>query len=102
MNKWTKTTQHLIKQLEKIEPKDRLSLCSGIVSCNFALARSVNGWTSWLADPRTMELMTEEELQEIFGEFRKFAITFLKLDMEVTEKYGVKEATPKTENPMVI
>jgi len=95
---WTEASRKLLELLEKnTKDKDRLGLCSAITDRNMILARSVNGWTSFLADPRIMKVFSVDDLKEIEAEFDKVAKRFLKLDIKFTEKHGSKKSK-KTED----
>jgi len=92
MSNWTEVSRKLLKILEDAtkKEKDRLALCGAITDCNMVLARSVNGWISWLSDPRTMKLFSEKELKEVEREFNAVAQQFVKVDIKFTDKYGPK------------
>jgi len=99
---WVKVCEEMIKLIDEMKPEDRLNLVSGIASCNMALANSVNGWVRWLTDPRVMNEMKNEDLQEFFGEFQVLAKRFLRLDIKATKKYGPKEKKTKKADLMVV
>jgi len=102
LNEWSKVTCNLLEELQKLKPKDRLSLVSSIVGCNVALARSVNGWAAWLTDPRIMNKLSESDLQKYYKKFSEITKQFLELDKEITTKYGAKKPEDTKSNTLVI
>jgi len=101
---WSEASRKLLELLKKdTKDKDRLGLCGAVTDRNMVLARSVNGWTSWLADPRIMKAFSIEDLKEVFEEFDAVARRFVKLDIKFTEKYGPKkQKKQKGDNLLVV
>ena len=88
---WTEERTKMLADLRKLEPTDRLSLYSSLIRLNSALFESVRGWDSWLRNPPFMATFSEEELNDIFGNFRDVAVRFLEEDIKWT---GRKEQSP--------
>jgi len=94
VKKWIRKVEEQIKYLEELEPTDRLSFMSGIAFCTNAIVGSVSGWEAWLSSPTLMENFREEELREIFNEFRRVTIGFLKYDIEWSKKISLRLQDP--------
>ena len=91
---WTDERAKVLADLKKLEPTDRLSLYSGLIKLNSALFESVRGWDSWLRNPTFMDTFSQEELNDIFMNFKEVAAKFLEEDIKWT---GKKELSlPKT------
>jgi len=88
---WTDERTKLLADMRKLEPNDRLSLYSGLIKLNSALFESVRGWDSWLRNPSFMETFSQDELGEIFKNFKDVALKFLEEDIRWT---GKKEQSP--------
>jgi len=88
---WTDERSKVLGDLKRIEPTDRLSLYSGLIRFNSALFESVRGWDSWLRNPAFMDTFSQEELGEIFKNFREVTMKFLEEDIKWT---GKKEQSP--------
>jgi len=86
VKKWIRKVEEQIKYLEGLEPTDRLSFMSGIAYCTNAIVGSVSGWEAWLSSPTLMENFREDELRDIFNEFRRVTIGFLKYDIEWSKR----------------
>ena len=88
---WTDERTKALADIRKLEPTDRLSLYSGLIKLNTALFESVRGWESWLRNPTFMETFSQDELSEIFKNFKDIATKFLEEDIRWT---GKKEQRP--------
>lgn len=94
---WTDERTKVLADVKKLEPSDRLSLYSGLVKLNSALFESVRGWDSWLRNPTFMETFSQDELAEIFKNFKDVAAKFLEEDIRWTGKK--EQSPPKTTRP---
>ena len=94
---WTDERTKVLADLRKIEPTDRLSLYSGLIRLNSALFESVRGWDSWLRNPPFMDTFSQEELNEIFRNFKDVAVKFLEEDIKWTGKK--EQSLPKVARP---
>jgi hypothetical protein len=83
---WTDERTKVLADLRKLEPTDRLSVYSGLIKLNSALFESVRGWDSWLRNPAFIETFSQDELNEIFKNFREVAVKFLEEDVKWTGK----------------
>ena len=83
---WTDERTKALADIRKVEPTDRLSLYSGLIKLNTALFESVRGWESWLRNPTFMETFSQDELGEIFKNFKDVATKFLEEDIRWTGK----------------
>jgi hypothetical protein len=83
---WTDERTKVLTDIRKLEPTDRLSLYSGLIKLNSALFESVRGWDSWLRNPTFIETFSQDELGEIFKNFKDVATKFLGEDIRWTGK----------------
>ncbi len=83
---WTEERAKSIDEIKKLEPADRLGLYASLIRMNSALFESVRGWDSWLRNPSFIETFTEEELKEIFKQFKDVCLQFLEEDVRWTGK----------------
>src|SRR5208337_2959402 len=74
---WADERTNVLADIRKLEPTDRLSLYSGLIKLNSALFESVRGWDSWLRNPMFMQTFSQDELREIFRDFKDIATKFL-------------------------
>jgi hypothetical protein len=88
---WTDERAKVLVDIKKLEPSDRLSLYSALIKLNSALFESVRGWDSWLRNPTFMETFSQDELGEIFRNFKDVTLKFLDEDVRWT---GKKEQSP--------
>ena len=88
---WKDERTKVLAEIRKLDPTDRFSLYSGLIKLNTALLESVRGWESWLRNPPFMETFTQDELDEIFKNFKDIAAEFIEEDIRWT---GKKERRP--------
>jgi hypothetical protein len=88
---WVDERANVLADIRKLQPTDRLSLYSGLIKLNSALIEGVRGWDSWLRNPTFMQTFSQDELSEIFKNFKDVAIKFLEEDIRWTRK---KERRP--------
>jgi hypothetical protein len=86
VNVWVDETKRILEIIKKQKPRDRLEYVGSLADLNLALARSVNGWDEWLRNPQIMTILTEEELRQVYERFKPIVISFLELDIWITEK----------------
>jgi len=86
IKEWIKKVERHLNTIKNYKTTDRLSTVSGITQCVSCIGGSVNGWISWLSDPRIMNSFNEDELIELFNEFKRLSIKMLELDIEWTKK----------------
>lgn len=94
---WTDERTKVLADIRKLEPTDRLSLYSDLVKLNSALFESVRGWDSWLRNPTFMETFSQDELGEIFKNFKDVATKFLEEDIRWTGKKEQGRKIPRAE-----
>jgi hypothetical protein len=87
---WTEDREKALGDIKKLDPADRLGLYASLIRMNSALFESVRGWDSWLRNPSFIETFTEEELKDIFKQFKDVCVKFLEEDVRWT---GKKEKT---------
>jgi hypothetical protein len=87
---WTDERSKALDDIKKLEPVDRLGLYASLIRMNSALFESVRGWDSWLRNPSFIETFSEEELKDIFKQFKDVTLRFLEEDVKWT---GKKEKT---------
>ena len=85
---WIDERTNVLADIRKLEPTDRLSLYSGLIKLNSALIESVRGWHSWFRNPTFMQTFSQDELSEIFKNFKDVAIKLLEEDIRWTGKKG--------------
>ncbi len=83
---WTEERGKAIEDIKKLEPADRLGLYASLIRMNSALFESVRGWDSWLRNPTFIDTFTEEELKDIFKQFKDVCVRFLEEDVKWTGK----------------
>jgi len=83
---WAEERNKALDDIKKLEPADRLGLYASLIRMNSALFESVRGWDSWLRNPTFIDTFTEDELKEIYKEFRQICLKFLEEDVKWTGK----------------
>ncbi len=83
---WTEERTKALDDIKKLEPADRLGLYASLIRMNSALFESVRGWDSWLRNPSFIDTFTEEELKDIFKQFKDVCLQFLEEDVRWTGK----------------
>jgi hypothetical protein len=83
---WTDERTKALDEIKKLEPDDRLGLYASLIRMNSALFESVRGWDAWLRNPSFINTFTQEELKEIFKQFKDVCIRFLEEDVRWTGK----------------
>jgi hypothetical protein len=100
---WTEERTKALDDIKKLEPADRLGLYASLIRMNSALFESVRGWDSWLRNPSFIDTFSEEELKEIFKQFKDVCLRFLEEDVKWTGKkeksIPMASKTSKTERP---
>ena len=97
---WTEERSKALDEIKSLDPKDRLGLYAALIRMNSALFESVRGWDSWLRNPSFIETFTEEELKDIYAQFKSVCVKFLEEDVRWTgmkEKNAPVSKTPKNE-----
>ncbi len=87
---WTEERGKLLEDIKKLDPADRLGLYASLIRMNSALFDSVRGWDGWLRNPAFIDTFSEEELKDIFKQFKDVCVRFLEEDVRWT---GKKEKT---------
>ena len=83
-----------IKKLSLAEGKDRLELVKSIRTSLGFMGQSLSGWTTWVNNPNTMAIFSQEELEDMDEHLSKFAESFIEYDLETT-KLGLKNGLNK-------
>ncbi len=83
---WTEERNKALDEIKKLDPNDRLGLYACLIRMNSALFESVRGWDSWLRNPSFIETFTQEELKDIFKQFKDVCVRFLEEDVRWTGK----------------
>jgi hypothetical protein len=76
------------KELETLQPQDRMSLFVAVSRSVDAVAVSAGGWRQLLNDTGTLEKFDEATLRSFFDYFREQAIRQLEFDASVLTKYA--------------
>jgi len=96
---WIEKLEKYIKEIKETKPKDRLEFFSTIYQMIIRIGSSLSGWLQWLIDPTILDRFSEEEVEDLFQEFRSLAIKFLELDKKWTKK-KVKERIKINKRPI--
>lgn len=83
---WTEEQAKALEEIKKLDPADRLGLYASLIRMNSALFESVRGWDSWLRNPSFIETFSEDELKDIFKQFKDISVRFLEEDVKWTGK----------------
>jgi len=76
------------KELETLQPEDRMSLFVAVNRAVEAVAISAGGWRQLLSDATTLEKFDEPALRSFFHYFRQEAARQLEFDVSVLTKYA--------------
>jgi hypothetical protein len=76
------------KELETLQPEDRMSLFLAVNRAVDAVAMSTGGWRQLLSDATTLEKFDEPALRSFFDYFRQEAVRQLEFDVNVLTKYA--------------
>jgi len=77
------------------EDRDRLDLVQSLRFSLYALHRSLLGWMNWANNPDIMVAFEKEELDEMNRRIKEFTESFLKYDVEVTQRGSQKNLGAK-------
>jgi hypothetical protein len=83
---WAEERTKTLEDIKKLEPADRLGLYASLIRINSALFESVKGWESWLRNPTFIDTFSEEELKDIYKQFKAVCVKFLEEDVKWTGK----------------
>ena len=83
---WSEERAKALEEIKKLAPADRLGLYAGLIKMNSSLFESVRGWDSWLRNPTFIDTFNEQELKEIYSEFKDVCVRFLEEDVKWTGK----------------
>lgn len=89
ISRWIQSCQKIlehIRNLEKIEKKDRLEYVRSIRFMLGALHTSLTGWMQWVNSPDIMTQFTEKDLKEMSRKLTEFTRSFIEYDLDVTKK----------------
>ena len=97
---WAEERTKALDEIRKLEPKDRLGLYASLIRMNSALFESIRGWDTWLRNPTFIDTFTEEELKDIYKQFKDICVKFLEEDVKWTGKKekSLPMATKVTKN----
>jgi hypothetical protein len=102
---WAEERGKALEEVRKLNPNDRLGLYASLIKMNSTLFESVRGWDSWLRNPAFIETFAEDELREIYAQFKEVTIRFLEEDVKWTGKkeksFPVASKTAKNERSEV-
>ncbi len=87
---WADERAKALEDIKKLAPTDRLGLYASLIRMNSVLFESVRGWDTWLRNPSFIDTFGEEELKEIYKQFKDVCVKFLEEDVKWT---GKKEKT---------
>jgi hypothetical protein len=96
---WSKAKEKQIERIKSLQPHDRLSLVEAITEINQYIASSCQGWMQWVFNPMIVGQFNQEKLDDIFNNFKKFALEFLEFDISATRGLGeiLKKQSEKEE-----
>jgi hypothetical protein len=102
---WAEERAKALEEIRKLDPKDRLGLYASLIRMNSALFESIRGWDSWLRNPSFIDTFTEDELKEIYAQFKEVTIRFLDEDVKWTgrkeKSFPASSKTAKNERSEV-
>ena len=76
------------KELEMLQPEDRLSLFVGMNRAVNAIAMSAGGWQQFMSDTATLEKFDKTTLKNFFDYLRREAIQQLEFDLKVLTEHA--------------
>jgi superfamily I DNA/RNA helicase len=76
------------RELETLQPEDRMSLFVAVTRAVDAVAMSAGGWRQLLNDTTTLEKFDEPALRRFFLYFREEAVRQLEFDVAVLTEYA--------------
>jgi hypothetical protein len=76
------------KELESLQPNDRMSLLVAISRTVNAIAMSAGGWQQFLSDTMTLEKFDQAALMTFFDYFKQEATKQLEFDIKVLTEYA--------------
>jgi len=98
LQKWIKNRRDILRNLENIEPKDRLEAWNLLRRMNEYVGQSVVGWAMWLCSIKIQEKFTLDEILEIIERYKKIMKEMGELDVHACELYLKKSnVAPKKE-----
>ncbi len=74
------------KELESLQPEDRMGLAVGIGRAVGAIAMSAGGWQQFLTDTVTLEKFDKNTLASIFDYFKQQATRQLEFDIKILKE----------------
>ncbi len=77
------------KQLEKVKslrPRDRLDRVGAMALMDQYILDSCQGWAQCIINPTLINRFNEEELKEIYEQFKEIALEFLEFEMNTLKK----------------
>jgi hypothetical protein len=84
------------KELESLQPEDRMSLLVAVNRAVNAIAMSAGGWQQLLTDIVTLEKFDQATLKNFFDHFMQEAIRQLEFDLKTLTEHGqvISESLP--------
>lgn len=76
------------KELENLQPEDRMSLFVAMNRAVDAIAMSAGGWRQLLSDTTTLEKFDEAALRSFCDYFRQEAVRQLEFDLKVLTEHA--------------
>lgn len=76
------------KELESLQPEDRMSLLVAVNRAVNAIAMSAGGWQQLLTDITTLEKFDQTTLKNFFDHFRQQAIRQLDFDLKALTEHA--------------
>ena len=76
------------RELENLQPKDRMSLFVAMSRALDAVAMSAGGWRQLVGDTATLEKFDEHALRSFFEHFKEQAVRQLEFDTDALSKYA--------------
>ena len=113
--KWVKKCQESLKNIEAFQTGSRVQVATQLVYMHNIMYESMVGWAQMLNKvlmealsssinlKKVESLMTDEELDDIFQNYREFVKTYLEYDIKVTNLLDSKlKKSSKTKKGIVI
>jgi hypothetical protein len=88
MESLTSYLSRMRKELETLEPEDRMSLFVAVNRAVDAVAMSAGGWRQLISDATMLEKFDEPALRSFFDYFRQEAVRQLEFDINVLTQHA--------------
>jgi len=97
MSKWIESLRKNLKEIESLNPQDKLDYLIAIQRVHNGIVGSCNGWAIWIKNLNIMSKFTKRELEEIFRDLYDVLTIYAEIDIKWTKRLEdkYKNKTPK-------